>query len=208
MFLKLKSSLEKIDNQRDRLLFVIIKRYWPRFILPNHLTIFRIILAVLLIILLLFGLKDRVWLIIIFLVAALLDLFDGSVARAFNKTSNLGAALDPIADRILIWPLAVFILIFQHFWLLVMLVLPELFNTGLYLYCNAKKIIKLKTNIFGKTKMVFECIGFAVIILFDFPYPPSRFPIFLLYVAFCFLIADSVYKLFTLKKQLVLKYAP
>ncbi len=39
---------------------------------------------------------------IVFAVAALTDLFDGWVARARSETSALGAALDPIADKLLI----------------------------------------------------------------------------------------------------------
>lgn len=205
MFLKVKSFLEKIDHYRDRLLFLFIKRYWPRSILPNHLTILRIILGILLIILLLFGFKNTVWIIVIFGVAAILDLFDGSVARALNKTTKVGAVLDSLADRVLIWPIAVFILIFQHFWLLVILIVPELFNAGLYLYCTVKKTMKLKANIFSKVKMVIECIAFALIILFNFPNPPSRLPIFLLYIAICFLLMDLTYKVITFKKQFALK---
>ena len=36
----------------------------------------------------------------IFLLAALTDLADGYIARRFNLTSRLGAALDPVADKL------------------------------------------------------------------------------------------------------------
>lgn len=39
---------------------------------------------------------------VIFLVAALSDFLDGYVARARGETSALGAALDPIADKLLV----------------------------------------------------------------------------------------------------------
>ena len=39
---------------------------------------------------------------VIFAVAAITDFFDGYVARARRETSALGAALDPIADKLLI----------------------------------------------------------------------------------------------------------
>jgi cardiolipin synthase len=39
---------------------------------------------------------------VIFVIAALTDFFDGWVARRRNETSALGAALDPIADKLLI----------------------------------------------------------------------------------------------------------
>src|SRR5207247_7967549 len=37
----------------------------------------------------------------IFLVAAITDFFDGYFARRLNKTTRLGALLDPIADKLL-----------------------------------------------------------------------------------------------------------
>jgi len=39
---------------------------------------------------------------VIFSIAALTDFLDGAVARARNETSALGAALDPIADKLLV----------------------------------------------------------------------------------------------------------
>lgn len=39
---------------------------------------------------------------VVFVIAALTDLFDGWVARARKETTALGAALDPIADKLLI----------------------------------------------------------------------------------------------------------
>ena len=39
---------------------------------------------------------------VIFTIAALTDFLDGAVARARNETSALGAALDPIADKLLV----------------------------------------------------------------------------------------------------------
>lgn len=41
------------------------------------------------------------WGLVILLVAAISDLFDGWIARKFNQTSDLGAALDPIADKLM-----------------------------------------------------------------------------------------------------------
>lgn len=37
---------------------------------------------------------------IVFLIAALTDFVDGFIARRFHSTSNLGATLDPIADKL------------------------------------------------------------------------------------------------------------
>lgn len=192
MILKgLKSLLEKIDKWRDQLFFLFIKNYWPRFILPNHLTILRIILAIVLFFLLLTGYKDRIGLVIVFLIAAILDLFDGSVARTLNKESRLGAFLDIVADRLLIFPVIFFILIKDYFLLLVCLILPELISGLIVIYYKISGIV-IKANIFGKTKMVFECVAFAYIILFNFPNPLSSFPIVLLYSAVIFAFLNII----------------
>lgn len=191
MLLQLKSFLEKINNRKDRLLFPFIKRFWPRFILPNHLTISRMVLAVFLIILLFAGYKNRVWLALIFVIASLLDLFDGLVARALNKESRLGAFLDTAADIALVLPIMIFVLFKNNFWLLALLLLAEIIYGLGYLY-NKARHRRVGTNIFGKTKMVIECVALSVIILFDFPNAPSQFPVILLYMAIILEFLNSV----------------
>jgi len=190
MFFLLKSFLEKIDDYRDQLLFPFIKKCWPRFISPNHLTILRILLAFVLIILLSTGFENPIWLIIIFVFAALLDLFDGSVARALDKKTELGAFLDAIADKILILPLAIYILARQYFWLLFFLILPEIISGLCVIYYRIKKKT-VRSTIFGKVKMVFECFAFAIILL-NFPALPPKTGIVLLYIAVVFAFMNLI----------------
>ena len=68
--------------------------------LPKSLTLFRIFLVPFLVVVLLTKSSDWVGL-AIFLVAAITDYFDGFFARRLNKTTRLGALLDPIADKLL-----------------------------------------------------------------------------------------------------------
>lgn len=183
MFSYLKSFLENIDASRDRLLFPFIKKYWPRRILPNHLSVLRFFLALSVIYLLLAGFENGFWLMVIFVFAALLDLFDGSVARALDETTDLGAILDSLADKTLIIPVALFILIkFRLYLILFLIILPEIISGSIAFYFRTTGRI-IKTTIFGKVKMVFECFGFAIIILFNYPRQPSLFPVILLYIA-------------------------
>ena len=190
MFFWLKSFLEKVDTGRDQLIFTFIKKYWPRFILPNHLTILRIILAILLIVLLLKGFQNRVWLIAIFSVAALLDLFDGSVARALNKKTQIGAFLDLLADKILILPIAIYTLVQYYFWLLCFLILPEIISGLGLIYYRVKKRLT-QVTIFAKTKMVFESVAFAIILL-NFPSSPPQISIIFLYIAVVFAFLNLI----------------
>lgn len=177
----LKSFLEKIDQRRDKLLFPLIKSYWPRFITPNHLTILRIIIGVTLFALLFSGFENKAYIIPFFVFALLLDFFDGPVARALNKKTETGAFLDPLGDKILIIPIAIYSLIKHYKWLLFFLILPEIISIlGIIYYKMRNQIIE--ANIFGKTKMVLQSVAFGIILL-NWPFSPSNFSVILLSLA-------------------------
>src|SRR4029077_4527823 len=67
---------------------------------PNTLTLFRIFLVPILVVVLLTKFSDFLGL-AIFLLAAITDYLDGYFARRLNRTTRLGALLDPIADKLL-----------------------------------------------------------------------------------------------------------
>ena len=88
--------------------------------LPNRLTVFRLFLAVLVIIIFLFpydmiGYNFPKYLIngiaildvklvicdVLFIIASITDFFDGKIARKYNYVTNFGKLMDPIADKIL-----------------------------------------------------------------------------------------------------------
>ena len=192
MFLRLKLFLENIDYHRDQFLFPFIKKHWPRWLVPNHLTILRIVLAVALIALLLLGYKNTIFLVFVFVFASLLDLFDGSVARGLNKVTTLGAFLDGIADKILILPIVIYLLYENHLWLLLLLFVAEGLAALGYIYHRVQDK-DVKANIFGKTKMVLECVGVGYIILFNFPDFPSHAPVVILSTAAAFAFMSAAY---------------
>ncbi len=67
---------------------------------PNMITILRVLLVPIFII---YMLQDRgLASLIIFLAAGVSDALDGLVARIFHQKSNLGAYLDPLADKLLL----------------------------------------------------------------------------------------------------------
>ncbi len=68
--------------------------------IPNIITIFRVILVPITVC---FILKEKYGTALaFFLVAGISDAADGFIARRFNMRSELGARLDPLADKILI----------------------------------------------------------------------------------------------------------
>jgi len=68
--------------------------------LPNSLTVLRLLLAVPLGMLILRG--DYAWALGVGVLAGLSDALDGLMARHLGAFSRMGAALDPIADKILV----------------------------------------------------------------------------------------------------------
>ena len=173
IFKGLQTFLEKIDYWRNELLYLFIKPYWPRKITPNHVTWIRVFLGIVLFILLFwFGIKDKVLIISLFCVGVFTDLIDGPIARGLNKVTEFGAMLDSTADRILIMPIAIYSLFYHNKWLLLVLILAEILNAIVSLLYKSKEIY-LESNIFGKTKMVFQSIAF-IAILFYWPHYPFQ----------------------------------
>ena len=52
--------------------------------------------------------------IIIFVIAGLTDLFDGKIARKFNQVTDLGKMLDPVADKLTQFAVAIILMVW--FW--------------------------------------------------------------------------------------------
>ena len=67
--------------------------------IPNILSMLRLILAFCLIHLVLNN--NLCFALVVFAIAAITDFFDGYLARKFSVSSEFGAALDPVADKIL-----------------------------------------------------------------------------------------------------------
>src|SRR6266436_5650189 len=67
--------------------------------LANQLTIARMVMIPLLITLLLSN--HHGWALVVFVLAGLTDALDGVIARRYQQSSNLGAILDPVADKLL-----------------------------------------------------------------------------------------------------------
>jgi phosphatidylglycerophosphate synthase len=191
---KLGSFLKKLDHYRDELLFLFIKRYWPRKITPNHLTYLRIAIGLLLTVLLLFfKIDDGILIISLFCLGVLTDLFDGSVSRALNKETEFGAMIDPLADRILILPIAIYSLYGPHKWLLFSIFLVEIISALITIFHESRQI-HISANIFGKTRMVLLSLVF-IAILIVWPKPPSEFFIDIIWISLIFSILSIFAKI-------------
>lgn len=215
ILINFKNFLEKIDKIRDEAFFIILRKFWPQNFLPDYISWVRVFIGFIILGFLFFGIENKTLIISLFIIGAFSDLLDGSVARCFKKETKFGAILDPLADRVLLAPIAFYSLFQSYALLLFMLIVVEIANAFASMYAQSKDIF-LKSNIFGKTKMVLQSIVFAVILIV-WPNPLSMFFIYILWVSVIFTILSMLLKISDIQnltplnkpvnKDLIKKYA-
>lgn len=109
------------------------------FTVPNLLSLFRLLLIPLIV--WLYGTKQAYTeALLVLILSAATDIADGIIARKFNLVSDLGKALDPLADKLTqIATLWCLVTRFPHMWLpLAVLMVKELFTGIMSLYAVKK----------------------------------------------------------------------
>lgn len=160
----IKSFLEKIDELRDRLLFPLLKRYWPSEVSPNHLSGLKIFAGMGIAFFLFFEIA-KFWIFSTYIFGLILDLLDGSVARAKDLKTKLGAYLDPLGDKFLNISMAASFLWQDYKILFLAIALPELVSVSIASWSMFYKQ-PIESNIFGKTKMFLQSGVFLGIFIF------------------------------------------
>ena len=105
------------------------------------------------------------WAVPIFLLTALTDTLDGSMARTRNEITKWGIVFDPIADKFLIGSVLI-VLIIQHlsFYLGIVIVAMESIAALVGLYSNRHDHVFMANN-FGKAKMCLQVAGLFVLLI-------------------------------------------
>jgi len=139
--------------------------------LANKLTISRIFLTfVFLFFLFVHGFWAKLISLIIFILAALSDLFDGMIAHNRNMITDFGRLMDPIADKILV--LAAFAAFVQmqiiEAWMLLIIMSREILITSLRLFAlNKGKVLSAaragKHKTISQMAVIFVILGFIVL---------------------------------------------
>lgn len=119
---------------------------------------------------------------IIFVVASLTDWLDGYLARKNNQVTALGKFLDPIADKLLVNSMVIFLTapsIFAPYavgqtatisvWCAIILVGRDIIVDALR-FIAAQRNVVIAANIFGKAKTVLQMIAIIVVLLNGFPF--------------------------------------
>jgi CDP-diacylglycerol---glycerol-3-phosphate 3-phosphatidyltransferase len=145
--------------------------------LPNLLTLVRIFLVPLLVAALVqqnfrihWGSKlllaNDFFALTVFLAAALTDLLDGYLARRWKQVTTVGTLLDPVADKLLISAALVSLVQIRMLpgWLVILIISREFAVSGLRSIAAAEGYT-IKAGELGKSKMVFQVIGVALVML-------------------------------------------
>jgi CDP-diacylglycerol--glycerol-3-phosphate 3-phosphatidyltransferase len=129
-------------------------------ILPNQLTIFRIILTPIFLVLFLSKNSTLIQIsFLIFIIAAITDWYDGWLARKFNYITDWGKFWDPLADKILTSACFlgfVFVGILP-LWMVLLVILRDLIITLLRVWADNQGIA-FKTTYYAKWKTLLQMI--------------------------------------------------
>ncbi len=129
-------------------------------VLPNQLTILRIILTPFF---LFFFLSDnptfKVISLGIFIIAALTDWYDGWLARKFNYITNWGKFWDPLADKILTSTAFIGFVILHviPLWMVLIIILRDLVITTLRAYADYRDF-SFPTSYYAKWKTFIQMV--------------------------------------------------
>ena len=120
-------------------------------------------------------------LLVFFVLACYTDHLDGYLARKNNQVTDLGKFLDPVADKLLINSLVIFLIapsIFAPYttnqvgfnmWCAMLLVARDIVVDALrFIAASRGKVIA--ANIFGKLKTVLEMVAIGAVLLNGFPF--------------------------------------
>lgn len=158
--------------------------------LANKLTLSRIILTFIILFILLFPwqdlgislptflvmgkvLVDSKYLVagFLFVIASVTDYLDGEVARKSKKTSDFGAIMDAIADKILVNGVLI-VLAYNGFisvLIPIIIVIRDVFIDALRVGAASKKVI-IKASKWGKVKTVCMLTGISLMLFYNLPF--------------------------------------
>jgi len=118
---------------------------------------------------------------IVFILAALTDMIDGKLARKWNQVTDLGKFLDPVADKLLVNSMLIFLCINRvgvyttpdqyviPAFAVIIMVARDIVVDCLR-FVAAKKNVVIAANIFGKAKTVAQMITILLVLLNGWPF--------------------------------------
>ena len=134
---------------------------------PTILTLSRMVLSVAFVVFVLLSATwAKVTALVIFIVAAITDLIDGKLARKQKIVTDLGAFLDPLADKMLV-NLAFLVLVYLGvvpLWVFAVILVRDFAVDGMRMM-SAKNGITISASKLGKWKTTFQMTALIIILL-------------------------------------------
>lgn len=114
--------------------------------------------------------EDCLWAALLYSGAAITDLLDGWLARRMHVVSVLGKFLDPLADKLLVMAVLIYMVPMGRIpeWAVVLLLSRELSVTGLRSIASSEGVT-IAAGDDGKTKTALQMVGILCLIL-GYPY--------------------------------------
>ena len=146
---------------------------------------------------------------IFFVVASFTDYLDGHLARKNNQVTDLGKFLDPVADKLLVNSMVIFLIVPASYttnnqmnfslWCALLLVARDIVVDALR-FIAAQKGVVIGANIFGKAKTVLEMVAVSLVLLngwpfiyFDATWPVRIADIFVYLCTFASMMSGIIY---------------
>ena len=134
---------------------------------PNTLTLSRLVLAIVMMVLLTMTFPfSKSLALVVFVIAAITDYFDGYLARKVYGESAFGKLMDPLTDKVLVC--AAFVSFVElrlvPAWLVVVIISREFLVTGLRLLAANKGTV-IPAGQWGKHKMVWQLVAVIALLL-------------------------------------------
>ncbi len=127
--------------------------------LPNYITLFRVILIPFFINLMIYGYYREA--LLVFVVAGVTDALDGMIARLTGKKTELGAFLDPMADKLLILSAFVTLVFLGKLpvWLVIIVVSRDaILAMGSLIIYVMTHTLKIQPSLIGKLTTLMQLI--------------------------------------------------
>lgn len=147
----------------DKIWAATILKLFPAAVKPNHLTMFRFLATPLVVLFVYYGYYQIG--LGAFIIVALTDTWDGSLARTRNQITEWGKTYDSLADRILIGAM-IFTIVLRYidFWAAMLIIGLEIVVVPAA-WWHRHRGMEVKANVWGKIKMVLQVVGVAGLLL-------------------------------------------
>ena len=144
--------------------------------IPNKLTIFRFIIAFLIMILFILELDSKFLIILsLFSIGVITDALDGYLARNYFEITTFGKLMDPLADKVLLAVVLIGLVEFEMLmgWMVACIFAREFMITGLRLLLVSDNQI-VSADIWGKLKTIIQMV-FVLLLLCGLAFPKISF---------------------------------